>query len=247
MDKETLERFGLTRRESEVYYVLLQVDEALASEIAGKTNESRTNTYGTLTSLIKKGLVSYVIKNNRKYFIASDPKKLLDWTNLKREEVDKQRLAIENLIPDLRKLRLPKEMKAIVEVYEGKEGLRTMLKETLESSRNTKKELLIFGAIAGQLRELDPTYHKRYYEERKKYKIKTRYIFIQGENFPIAPYSEYRYLPRHYQSFAATAIHGNEVSLWLLTEPSIIILIRSKELAETYRSNFEVLWNTAKR
>jgi sugar-specific transcriptional regulator TrmB len=246
MTKEALATLGLSRRETEVYYTLLQVDEALASEITEKTKESRTNTYDTLNSLIKKGLVSYVIKNNRKYFMATDPKKLLDWIELKKEEAEKQRQMVEKLIPDLKRLRLSKEKKIFVEVYEGIEGLRTMLKETVESSRETKKEFLIFGAIAGRLRALDPIYHKRYYDERKKYKIKTRYIFIERETHPIAPYSEYRYLPKHYQSFVATAIHGDEVSFWLLTKPEIIVLIKSKELADTYRNNFEILWSIAK-
>jgi len=247
MDKEFLTTLGLTRREAEVYYELLQTDEGLASSISEKTHESRTNTYDTLNSLIKKGLVSYVIKNNRKYFMAAHPKKLLDWIDLKKEEIDQERKNVESLIPDLLKLRLPKEKKVMVEVYEGKEGMRTMFKETVESSQETKKEFLIFGAIAGQLRAVDPIYHKRYYDERKQFKIQSRYIFIEGESHPSAPYADYRYLPRQYQSFVATAIHGDEVSFWLLTKPEIVILIRSKELAETYRNNFEVLWSIAKQ
>jgi len=247
MNKETLIDLGLSRREAETYFELLKVDEALASEISEKTKESRTNTYDTLNSLIKKGLVSHVIKNNKRYFMPAHPKKLLDWIELKKEEIDKEKKIVEKLIPDLVKLRLPKEKKVIVEVYEGKEGLRTMLKETVESSRKSKKEFLIFGAIAGHLRKLDPIYHERYYVERKKYKIKSRYIFIEGEKHPVAPYSEYRYLPKHYKSFVATCVHGDKVSFWLLTEPPIVILIKSKELAETYRSNFEVLWKQARK
>lgn len=179
--------------------------------------------------------------------MATNPKKLLDWIDLKKEEIEKEKEIVEKLIPDLFKLRLPKEKKVIVEVYEGKEGLRTMFKETIESSKETKKEFLIFGAIAGTLRELDPIYHERYYRERKRYKIKSRYIFIEGEKHPIAPYSEYKYLPKIYKSFVATCIHGNEVSFWLLTKPEIVILIRSKDLAETYRSNFKALWRIAKK
>jgi len=246
MNKEILLSLGLSKRESEVYYVLLQRYEALASEISEKTNESRTNTYDTLNGLIKKGLVGHVIKNNRKFFMATSPKKLLDWIDLKKEKVEEERRAVEKLIPSLMKIRLPKEKKITVEVYEGKEGLRTMLKETVESSRTSRKEFLIFGAVAGQLRQLDPVYHKRYYRIRSKYKIKSRYLFIEGEKHPKAPFSEYRYLPRHYKSFVATAIHGNEVSFWILTKPEIVVLIRSKELAETYRNNFEVLWRMGK-
>ena len=162
-------------------------------------------------------------------------------------EIEKEKYTVEKLIPELIKLRLPKEKKVIVEVYEGKEGGRTMLKETVDSSRETKKEFLIFGAIAGHLRELDPIYHERYYKERKKYKIKSKYIFIEGEKHPLAPYSEYRYLPKHYKSFAATCVHGDEVSFWLLTHPMIVILVKNKEFADTYRSNFEGLWHLAKK
>ena len=245
MIAETLISFGLSRREADVYYNLLQIDESLASELSEKTKESRTNTYDTLNSLIKKGLVSYVIRNNRKYFIASNPKKLLDWIDLRKDELEKEKIEAEKLINEMIKLRVPKEKKVSVEVYEGKEGLRTMFKETIESSKGTKKEFLIFGAIAGHLRELDPLYHKRYYRERAKYKIKARYIFIEGEKHPKAPYSEYKYLPKIYNSFVATTIHGNEVSFWLLTKPEIVILVKSKEFAETYRNNFEALWKIA--
>ena len=246
MNKDILVSFGLSNREAEAYYELLQVDELLASELSERTKESRTNTYDTLNSLIKKGLVGYVIKNNRKYFIATNPKKLLDWIDLRKEEIERKKEVVKKLIPELTKLRLPKEKKVAIEVYEGKEGLRTMFKETIESSKETKKEFLIFGAIAGTLRELDPIYHERYYREREKYKIKSRYIFIEGEKHPIAPYSKYKYLPKIYKSFVATCVHGDEVSFWLLTKPEIVILIKSKDLAETYRSNFEALWKLAK-
>lgn len=247
MDKETLIKLGLSNREAEAYYTLLHVEEALASEISEKTQESRTNTYDTLNSLIKKGLVSYVIKNNKKFFIATNPKKLLDWIEMKKEEAEKEEKIVEKMIPELLQLRKPKEKKVIVEVYEGKEGIRTMLNETIQSSKEGNKEILIFGAISGYLRELDPIYHERYFNEKKKFKIKTRYVFIEGEKYPKAPNSEYRFLPSHYKSFAATAIYGNEVSFWLLTKPETIILVKNKEFAETYKSNFEELWKIAKR
>ncbi len=246
MDKETLIKFGLTKREAEVYYSLLCVEEALASEICEKTNESRTNTYDTLNSLIKKGLVSHVIKSNKKYFMATDPKKLIEWIEIRKDEIEREKELAEKLIPELLKLKLPNQKKVIVEVYEGKEGLRTMLQETVDSAKKTKS-LLIFGAISGHLRQLDPIYHKRYFKERAENKIKTRYIFIEGEEHPTASNSEYRYLPKIYKSFAATAVHGEEVSFWLLTDPAVVILVKSKEFAETYASNFEALWGIAKK
>ena len=49
MNTETLISLGLSKREAEAYYTLLQVNDALASEISEKTNESRTNTYDKKT------------------------------------------------------------------------------------------------------------------------------------------------------------------------------------------------------
>ena len=246
MDKARLISLGLSNREAEAYLVLLKVPDASASTISSKTNESRTNTYDTLSSLIKKGLVSYVIKNNVKYFMASSPKRLTDWKELKKAELVAQEKEVERLLPDLLKLRTGFEKKTTVEVYEGIGGLRTVLNETVDSCVKSGSEFLVFGALAHKLRELDPIFHKKYYARRQQFGIKTRYIFLEGIVPPKAPLSTYRYLPKHYESFVATAIHGDEVSFWLLTEPQITVLVKSKEFAQSYKSNFEELWKIAK-
>ncbi|MBS3097523.1 hypothetical protein J4209_01865 [Candidatus Woesearchaeota archaeon] len=76
MKEEALRKFGLSDREIKVYLALLELGEALASKIAEKTNTPRTLSYDILENLLKKGLVSYVIKSNKKYFSAFDPNNL---------------------------------------------------------------------------------------------------------------------------------------------------------------------------
>src|SRR3990167_2994588 len=94
MNTEILTKIGLTQRESDAYLALLKLKEALASEISKKTKESRSHLYDTLKSLIEKGLVSYVIKNGKKYFRPAPPEKLLDYIQ------EKQKL-IEESLPEL--------------------------------------------------------------------------------------------------------------------------------------------------
>ena len=84
MDISILIKAGLTNRESEAYLALLQLQEALVSEISKKTKENRTHIYDTLNSLIEKGFVSYVIKNGKKYFRAAPPEKLIEYLGLSR-------------------------------------------------------------------------------------------------------------------------------------------------------------------
>ena len=45
---------------------------------------------------------------------------------------------------------------------------------------------------------------------------------------------------------ATTSIFGDYVSIHILTDKPFIILIKNKEIAESYRNYFEVLWKSAK-
>jgi len=247
MNTEILRSLGLSKRESEVYYNLLKIEDALASDISEKTKEARTNTYDTLNSLIKKGLVSYVVKNNKKYFLAADPKNLLKWMDIRKEEIEKEKKIVEKLIPDLKNLRSEKEKKVKVEVFEGKEGFRTALNRTIESAKNKNKEILMLNALANILHQIDPIYQEKYYNLKKQEKIHTRYIFNGKVDIPKSPNAEYKFLDFPSNNLAATSIHGNSVIFWLITDPLIAIIVESKELADSYRNNFNELWKIAKK
>ena len=68
MKKQALLKIGLTGIEADIYLALLTLGPSLVSKIVEKTGINRTNIYDRLKRLIDKGLVSYVIKNNRKHF-----------------------------------------------------------------------------------------------------------------------------------------------------------------------------------
>ena len=87
MDKKILERAGLSKGEIEVYLTLLKLGSSLVSKVAQETGLHRTNIYDTLEKLKEKGLVSYVIRENRKHFSASNPEKLLDYIKEREKEV----------------------------------------------------------------------------------------------------------------------------------------------------------------
>ena len=76
--KSTLQEFGLTEKEASVYLMLIKSGSSTANEIASKTKVHRVNLYDILGRLQKKGLVSYVILGKRKHYEASEPKKILE-------------------------------------------------------------------------------------------------------------------------------------------------------------------------
>ena len=81
---------------------------------------------------------------------------------------------------------------------------------------------------------------------KKQEKIHTRYIFNGKVSMPKSPNAEYKFLDFPPNNLAATSIHGDSVIFWLITQPLIAIIVESKELADSYRSNFNELWKIAK-
>ena len=73
-----------------------------ATQITKYTGLHRPNIYDIIEKLHKKGLASFVIKNNVKYFRASSPTKILDYIKEKEEKIKK-------ILPEL--IELSKEKK----------------------------------------------------------------------------------------------------------------------------------------
>ena len=82
-----------------------------------KTGLHRVLIYDALESLIKKGLASYVIKENIKYFQAADPQRLLNFIEEKQEQA-------KSIIPELALLQTQSHKKQTVSIYEGIKGLK---------------------------------------------------------------------------------------------------------------------------
>src|SRR3990167_4039585 len=101
---EQLKKFGLSEKEAKVYLACLNLGDSLASDISLKSNLPRTLVYDLLERLIDLGLISYVVKNNKKYFRAADPKELIRILKEKQEAINK-------VMPQLEKLQKLKGIK----------------------------------------------------------------------------------------------------------------------------------------
>jgi HTH-type transcriptional regulator, sugar sensing transcriptional regulator len=245
--KETLLKIGMTEKEAEIYLVLLRLKEGNANIIAKHAKVYRTNLYDILDALIRKGLVSYVIKNNKKLFMATDPVKLLDYIDQKRKNIDEQQKEINCLLPQLQNLYTPLKKRPIVEVYEGIEGMRTVFNQAIRAYCETKKEIIAIGAHSQDCQRLDPIYYKRHYKEKEKHNIQSRFIITEDLRPTKHKLITWRVLPKRYKSPTATYIYGNKVSFWMFLEIPTIVVVENEELSETYRNYFEYLWKIGKK
>jgi sugar-specific transcriptional regulator TrmB len=232
--REMLKELGLTDSESRVYLALLDLGPSLAGQISRKTGIHRRNVYDITERLIKKGLIGYILKNNRRLFEAANPERFLD--AMKEKEVEFQ-----EALPGLKALYGKTKEKQETNFYTGREGLKTVFQDQLEDN----KEVLILGASHSAFDVL-PFYFKWYDTDRVKKRIKVRIIASEklGKKIPLA---EIRYLPQKYASPLAINIYKDKVAIILWKKEPLAVVIKNIEIAKSYKKYFELMWHVAKK
>ena len=229
---EKLQQAGLTGNEAKVYLELLKKGQLSANQIAKNIGMDRTLTYTVLNHLIEKGQVSYLIKKGKKLFSCSNPENLLN--SIKAKEV-----LVSDLIKDLKKIKKQEQQETQIDVYEGVEGIRTFVRQY-----EKEKHFDSFGST-GRAYDLlfeSPAIAK----EAEKRKTSARIILgskYRGHEFTKLKNLQVKFLD--IQSEATTCIFKDKISIHLIKEKPIVIIIKNKDIADSYRNYFEVLWRHA--
>ena len=237
---ENLTKFGLSEKEAKVYLACLELGDSVASEIAIKSNLPRTLVYDILERLIDLGLVSYSIRDNKKFFRASNPEELLRILHEKKEAVNK-------VLPELKNLQKMKGVKRPkVEVYEGKEGMKAVMNDILRSG---VKEFLAYGSSRSSF-EVIPAFMEEWHKERIKQKTIMKILYNNTKEArekvrrrtESLKFMKYKFMPITLESPTATIIYNNKVVLQSWTKEPFAVMIENEEMAENQRRYFTELW-----
>lgn len=237
MDIKILEESGLTNAEAKVYLMLLKSGSSLAGRISRDTGIHRRSVYDTIERLVKKGLVSYIKTNNRKYFQAEDPKRFVDMLKEKEESMI-------SALPELEGMRRFAPEAKETTFYRGRLALRSIFDDQIREG----KEILILGG-SSEVNEIMGYYFMHYDKERERKGIAVKIVFSErakktdyARNIPLA---DIRYIPEKNSSPLAINIYGNKTAIILWTHEPIGILIKEKAIAEGYRKYFDMILDGA--
>ena len=244
MDTALLEELGLTKNEIKVYLALLELGSTAAGPLIKKGGMHRAAVYDIIDLLTGKGLVSYVIKANRKYFEAQDPDRLLEYLESKKQDLIDKEEKLKQFLPELQlKRKLSKEEQEGT-LYKSKKGLKSIFEDILKEG----KPWFVFGAT-GEFKELFHAYFIHFHERRIESKIPLKIIFNETvrkqKREEELKLSQIKYLPKSYISPSTTYIYGDKVAIINWSSDPIAFLMRSKQVADSYRSFFDILWKTA--
>jgi HTH-type transcriptional regulator, sugar sensing transcriptional regulator len=244
MDTEILGQIGLSKNEIKVYFALLELDQASATPIIKKAGIPHSKVYPIIDKLMRKGLVSYIIRNNVKYFQASNPANLISFINEKQKLLKTQKAELEKIIPQIelkRKLVAEQQEAAI---YEGESGVKAAFQLILDNTKSGK-EYLVFS-LGEELRSRPlRRFYAAFHRKRLKRNITVRLMANKKLKEIFLRYHQYKDFKVKYTSLnlpTGIFIFENRVMTVVWGEKPTAFVITSKNNMRAYAAFFEEMW-----
>lgn len=245
--EDTLQQLGLNAKEAKFYMFLLGSDPISAADIAKHAEESRTNTYMILDRLADEGLVRAIDNKSVKRYAATDPNELKKLVVAKQQEVRRNQQALSSILPELVSVYQLGQHRPGVVYLEGVKGFESFLEDMYKTGSGVN---IIASNTTPQNHEAWDVLQKAL-KKRKQKGIASRAIFHESaqEWLDKEEYQERGLEVRFWGSEelkGEIVLYGNKVALTVY-EPTIIVTVITNEiLAQTFKSLFSHMWQTAK-
>jgi len=241
----TLNAWGLSRPEAEVYLYLLQKsNESGGSKIAIGTGLHRQYVYIALEKLMDMNLVEAVTFGKHKKYKARSP--------LEIEKITRKRsIAANDLIYELNKISAIHNDQDF-EVLQGVKQIQQFEMDYAYESEKGGEEFIIGGHSKG-FTDLMGDELKEYLEEKEKKDIKVHYLGNENERdlyekvIGSLPNQEHRFMKDLPQGVTHMVIRKGSVLFYSFLTPPLVYVIKSETVAENYKQFFMMLWNMAEK
>lgn len=230
--EQVLENIGFTSNEIKVYLTLVKEGSSKAGKVAKLAKIDRSSCYNSLKSLLEKGIISYVLIGNVRWFQATGPRRLLEY-------IKEQEEGIKDILPKLQDLHRHKKQEGQVRLYKGMKGVKTVFQDILRTGADN----YVFGS-EGQFEDNLPAYSELFNRLADEKGMIIRMIKRPGRKEKKSPNN--RYVDKDIKSPVVTNIYGNKIALIVWTDEPEAIVIENRSAAEAYRNYFEFMWKHAK-
>lgn len=251
MDTKILERIGLTQGEIKVYLSMLKLKECTITPLVKDAKVSKSKVYDILDKLIDKGLAGYTIKEKKRYFIVSDPSRIMDYVEEEEKKLQEEKKELKELLPLLKEKQLEsiKEKKAVI--YEGMNGYETIREELLTELKKGE-DLLVIGAPS----LANVKYDERLFQfhlKREKERIGMKIIYnLDAAEFAKRrerlKHTQVRFMPNNTITPSWIEIFKKSILIGVISEDYLICFcIKDEKVRDSFKEYFELLWKIAKK
>lgn len=243
MIEETLKKIGMTENEARLYLVLLKEGLSASGNLIKKTELQSSVIYHLLNSLLEKGFVSFITKNKKKLFSATDPKLLETLIDKKEKDLETMKKDFKNALSEMQHLIDSNKEEQKVTVYTGIKGIQLIFDDILNNSKNFWNY-----STRDTFSRVMPKYREYFREMRIARKIKQRMIIADDKRKPNRPYQEKRYVPIEFSSPIGIQGYNNKVAIFIWdAQPPIAILLEGENVSKAFKGIFENMWKSASK
>ncbi|MEA3414196.1 MAG: helix-turn-helix domain-containing protein [Nanoarchaeota archaeon] len=244
---EVLQYCGLKTAEAQVYLTLTKIGKTTTGKIVKESGVHSSKIYAVLESLIEKGLVSYSVIKNRKYFKAEDPEQLNNLIQEKEEQLKQEKKSVAIFSKEIKKTQTlhKKEETSTNTTYEGIKGIKSALNEVL-NELNQNDTFIVFGAPKignDRLNGYFDEFHKKRAKAKINYKVLYNYdaksYGIKRKKYPL---TEVRYLPKDISTPSVFWIFNNKVAIVVFTKKPRAFIIQDEQVAKSFKEYFQMIW-----
>ncbi|HXY17914.1 MAG TPA: helix-turn-helix domain-containing protein [Candidatus Nitrosopolaris sp.] len=239
-----LQALDLSPAERTAYETLITHGPMAPPQLAKAANLTRVNSYAALRGLSQKELAAEKDVNKKRVYSPAPPTKLQELARQKTEVAKASQESIDAIIPTLMNQFALVSGQPGISHYESLDGIKQIYEDSLRPPHH--QESLVLRSIYDS-KEIEP-YILKYIRRRAKLGIKNRMLtpYFDTSLDDKALLRERRFLPKEKFSLPTEiSIYGDKVSLVSLRKDLIGSVIQSKDVAQTFRILFELLWSQA--
>ncbi|QQR54787.1 hypothetical protein IPG41_06405 [Candidatus Peregrinibacteria bacterium] len=245
-----LKHFACNKNESLTYLEVLTSGTTSVQELSRKLKQNRISVYYSVQQLIEKGFLFEVRKGKKRFIAAENPDILLKMIGQRHNELKSLEVDVGYISKLLNSIPTIKHEITVVKLYEGAEGFKKMLEESL----GAKSEIIVFSNTAIFSEMLGEEDYENYFSKKAIRDIPSRIIYAacpfakkldaKKEEYKI----DLRLLPQNRSSEAGFYVWDNTVAIESLKENKIsCTVIENKDIAQFFRDNiFNHFWKEAK-
>jgi HTH-type transcriptional regulator, sugar sensing transcriptional regulator len=254
MITNVLKKLDLDDKEIQVYLQLLRTAPNRASTLAYQLRLPRTTVQNILLRLEKDGLTTKSFEKNVAIYLPVHPEELaksIEMKNRQENQQFKQTLTeLKQVMPELTSMMKSSKHLPNVRFYQGKDGVRKVLFDTLTA----KTELKDFANIDAMFEHVKDI-NDEYIAEREKTKITKRSLLLdtpfarkvyEGKKYSPKSHKGYKWIDSNLYPFALEMnIYDGKVSYITYVENDFVgVIIENDHIYQMHNSVWNMIWDS---
>lgn len=241
--EEFLVNIGLSEKEAKIYIYLLSVENANVGEISKKTKINRTTIYPITDSLMEKGLIEEIVKNDKNFFRALSPEKIETFIEDQKLKLYEKSKVAKNIIPKFKTIYRGEGERPVVEYYDGKKAIVDAAKSMFDDIGENKEEpsYIIYSRDDVEnnfsKEDLDLIREKRIKKGIKTFSI---YTYSKGSYVPDETGSRYKINEKEFPVKAEINVYADKLRIHTMGKNFGAIYIKSQDVSDTIRTLFKL-------